>query len=193
MFRFKSGFTLIELLVVITLIGISITLATPSWDKVSQKRRVTNVAEQATAFLVLAQGEAQKRNQPVSLSYHRSGNRDWCIGATVGADGCDCAETDPASAQYCAIDGIANTLQAPDFPLLNLLDAVDTQPNGGDSHVTFDPIRGILQPAGDSLQLTFESERGAFRLRIRLGPTGLLMVCSPDVDKKVAGYATCAS
>ena len=193
MFRFKPGFTLIELLVVITLIGISITLATPSWDQVSQKRRVTNVAEQAAAFLVLAQGEAQKRNQPVSLSYNRSGNRDWCVGATVGADSCDCKETDPAAAQYCAVDGTANTLQATDFPFLNLLDAADTQPNGGDGHVTFDPIRGILQPAGDSLQLTFASERGAFRLRIRLGPTGLMTICSPDTDRKVAGYAPCAS
>lgn len=193
MFQSRSGFTLIELLVVITLIGISITIAIPSWDKASQKRRVSNGAEQTWAFLVLAQGEAQKRNQPVSLSYNRSGNQDWCIGAAVGTGGCDCTETDPNSAQYCAIDGVASTLQSSEFPLLNLLDAADTQPNGGDSHVSFDPIRGILQPAGDSLRLTLESDHGAFQLRLVLGPTGLMMICSPDTDRKVAGYAPCSS
>ena len=191
MFRFKYGFTLIELLVVITLIGVSITLVTPSWDRAHQKRRVTNAAEQAAAFLVLAQGEAQKRNQAVSLSYNRSGNQEWCVGAAINPSGCDCTETDTSSAQYCSMDGVANALQSADYPFLNLLDVVDSQPGGGDSHVTFDPIRGILQPAGDSLRMTFESERAAFRLRVSLGPTGLLMICSPEVDKQVAGYPVC--
>ena len=191
MFKFKSGFTLIELLVVITLIGISITLATPSWDRAHQKRRVTNAAEQAAAFLVLAQGEAQKRNQAVSLSYNRSGNREWCVGAAVNPSACDCTETDTLSAQYCSMDGVTSVLQSTDHPFLNLLDVVDSQPGSGDSHVTFDPIRGILQPAGDSLRMTFESERGAFRLRVSLGPTGLLMICNPEADKQVTGYPAC--
>lgn len=191
MFRFKSGFTLVELLVVITIVAISITFVSPSWDKASQKRRVANAAEQAAAFVALAQGEAQKRNQPVSVSYSRSGNRQWCLGAAVGAGGCDCTETDTASAQYCAMDGVVTTFQAADYPLLNLLDADDGQPNGGDSRITFDPIRGILQPAGDRLQLTLESERGAYRLRLGLGPTGLLTLCNPDTDRRVAGYAIC--
>ena len=123
MFGTKSGFTLIELLVVITLIGISITLVTPSWDRASQKRRVTNAAEQAASFLALAQGEAQKRNQPVSLSFSRSADQQWCIGAVASAGGCDCTETDTSSARYCALDGVASSVQAADHPFLNLIDA----------------------------------------------------------------------
>ncbi len=75
MSRKYSGFTLIELVVVITIIGLAITLATPSWDVVSQKRKLTNATEQVASLLVVAQSEAQKRNQAVSLAFSRSGNQ----------------------------------------------------------------------------------------------------------------------
>jgi type IV fimbrial biogenesis protein FimT len=191
--RNRSGFTLIELLVVITLISICITLATPSWKKVGQKRQITNVTEQVASFLAVAQSEAQKRNQPVSLSFNRSGTRDWCVGAVLGANACDCTETDTGSAQYCVIDGNPSNMQASEFDSLNLIAATDTQPGSGDSGITFDPVRGILQPAGDSLQFIFESSEGHFRLRLQVNPAGLLSICSPDSSKIVGGYSTCAS
>lgn len=191
MFRNRSGFTIIELLVVIAIIGISLTLAAPSWEKVSQKRRLTNVAEQVAAFMVTAQSEAQKRNQALSLSFSRTSNQDWCAGAVLGVAGCDCTETDVGSAQFCAVDGNPMSVHATEFPLLNLLEATDVHPGSGDSIITFDPIRGILQPAGDRLQFTFESGDGHFQLRVRIGPTGMLAICSPDANKKVSGYHAC--
>lgn len=186
------GFTLIELLVVITLIGISLTLAVPSWEQVSQKRRLTNVTEQVAAFLSTAQSEAQKRNQPVSLSFNRSGNQNWCIGTSLGTTACDCTETDPAAERFCAVDGNPSHIQATGFRFSKLLAATDGQPDGGDSKVTFDPIRGILQPAGDKLQFTFESSGGYFQLKLALSPTGLLSICHPDSIRKVGGYKACS-
>ena len=193
MFRNRLGFTLIELLVVITLIGISLTLAVPSWEQVSQKRRVTNATEQVAAFLSVAQSEAQKRNQPVSLSYNHSGDQNWCIGIVLGEGACDCTETNPGSAQYCAIDGAPSLVKAGTFQFLNLIEATDTQPAGGDSPITFDPIRGILQPAGDKLQFTFESSGGYYQLRLVVSPTGLLTICNSGDDQVVGGYAQCVS
>ena len=193
MSRNNSGFTLIELIVVITIIGLAITLATPSWDQVSQKRKITNAAEQVAALLVVAQSEAQKRNQPVSLAFNRNGNQNWCIGVSLSANGCDCRVTDSSSAQYCTIDGTSHSLAATAFNSLNLTEALDTQPGSGDSYITFDPVRGILQPPGDKLQLTFESTGGYYSLRMIIGPTGLLRICNPDTDKAVAGYRACTS
>ena len=132
MFRNRLGFTLIELLVVITLIGISLTLAAPSWEQVSQKRRVTNATEQVAAFLSVAQSEAQKQNQHVSLSFNRSGDQNWCIGTVLALDACDCTETDPASEQYCAIDGAPTRIEANSFQFIHLIEATDSQPTGGD-------------------------------------------------------------
>ena len=193
MSRKYSGFTLIELVVVITIIGLAITLATPSWDVVSQKRKLTNGTEQVAALLVVAQSEAQKCNQAVSLVYSRSSDQNWCIGAVLSTGGCDCTETDTSSAQFCSIDGTSNSLSAASFGALSLIEAMDTQPSTGDSRVTFDPVRGILEPAGDMLQLTFESEGGRYQLRLVLGPTGLMRICNPDTDKAVAGYSTCTA
>jgi type IV fimbrial biogenesis protein FimT len=193
MSRKYSGFTLIELVVVITIIGLAITLATPSWDVVSQKRKLTNATEQVASLLVVAQSEAQKRNQAVSLAFSRSGNQNWCIGAVLSPNGCDCTETDTSAAQFCTIDGTSNSLSATSFSAVNLIDAMDTQPGTGDSFITFDPVRGILQPAGDKLQMIFESGGGRYQLQLVLGPTGLLRICNPDTDKAVAGYSTCTT
>jgi len=191
MLRKKLGFTLIELLVVITLIGISVTIAVPSWEQVSQKRRLTSATEQVAALLAVAQSEAQKRNQAVSLAFSRSGDNNWCVGAITGPSGCDCTETDTTSAQFCSIDNTPHRIEASSFQFLKLIEASDTQPGEGDSYITFDPVRGILQPAGDKLQLTFESSGGYYQLRLVIGPTGLLSICNSGEDRIVGGYGTC--
>jgi type IV fimbrial biogenesis protein FimT len=191
MIQNKSGFTLIELLVVIAVIGISVSLAVPSWEQVSQKRNLTNATEQIAAVMAVVQTEAQKRNLPISMAFDRSGGQSWCVGAVVGATGCDCRETNPASAQFCTVDGTPSSVGSATFESLNLIEATDSQPAGGDSFITFDPVRGILQPAGDKLQFTFESVNGHFQLRLTISPTGLLRVCNPQTNKQVGGYKTC--
>ena len=186
----KSGFTLIELLVVLAVIGISISLAVPSWGLVSQKRSLTNATEQVAAFLAIAQTEAQKRNQAVSLAFNRTGDQDWCVGKTMGQKVCDCM--DAASAQYCTIDGTFSSLGSDSLSSLKLIEAKDTQPTSGDTFITFDPVRGILQPVGDKLQLTFESTGGHYQLRLSISPTGLLKICNPEgTMMMVGGYAKC--
>lgn len=191
MFENKSGFTLIELLVVIAIIGISVTLAVPSWNQANQKRGLTNAAEQVAAFLSVAQSEAQKRNQAVSLSFNRSDDQSWCIGTLVGSSGCDCRETDPGSAQYCSMDGQPSSIGATSFGYLKLIEATDGQPGDGDSYITFDPVRGILQPSGDKLNLTFESAGRSHQLRVHVSPTGLVKICNSDSNRTVGGYKAC--
>ena len=187
----KSGFTLIELLVVLAVIGISITLAVPGWGLVSQKRSLTNAAEQVAAFLATAQTEAQKRNEAVSLAFNRTDDQSWCVGTSLGPTGCDCTETDPTSNQYCTINGTSSRLGSATLQSLKLIGAQDTQPSSGDSYITFDPVRGILQPVGDKLLLTFESTGGHYQLRVSISPTGLMKICNPTDTGIVGGYAIC--
>jgi len=193
MLRYESGFTLIELLVVITLIGVSISLAVPSWDQISQKRSLTNGTEQVAALLSVAQSEAQKMNSPISLAFSRTGNQEWCVGASEGSSACDCTETDTTDSDFCAVDGVPRMIDSTTFRLLSLTEASDTQPDDGDSFITFDPVRGILEEAGDRLQFTFESMDGHFQLQLVISPTGLLTICNSGGDRTVGGYPACVS
>jgi hypothetical protein len=111
----------------------------------------------------------------------------------VGSSGCDCSETDTGSDQYCTIDGTAASIGSASFSAINLIEASDSQPAGGNSFITFDPVRGILQPNGDRLQLTFESSGGYFQLRVFISPTGLLKICNSNIEKQVGGYPSCTA
>ena len=166
MYQKRSGFTLIELLVVVALIGVSVTLAVPSWQQVIQKRNLTSATEQVAASMSFAQTEAQKRNRTISLAFSRTDSLEWRVGTALGASGCDCSETNPESPGFCTIDGTPSSIRAGSFKFLSLIEAADSQPDGGNSFITFDPLRGILQPPGDMLQLTFESTNGYFQLRL---------------------------
>ena len=91
----RAGFTLMELMVVIAIIGLSLSLTVPSWNRAVQKRLVTQAAEEVSALLVVGQSEAIARNQQVSLSFTRVDDFDWCVGASLGAVACDCTQGDP--------------------------------------------------------------------------------------------------
>jgi prepilin-type N-terminal cleavage/methylation domain-containing protein len=189
----NAGFTLLELVVVIVIIAIALTLAVPSWDRATQKRLVTQAAEEASAFLVTGQGEAIAQGLPVSLVVSRTGDTEWCVGAALGEAGCDCTEVDTSAASFCAIDGAPRRLTSADLPRVHLLVGQDRLPGSGDGRIVIDTVRGILEPPGDGMTLRFASRGGTYRLDARLGPTGLLWVCSPDADTAVPGYEACPS
>ena len=68
------GFTLIELLVTITLIGILIALAVPSFSTWIHNTQVRTVAEALQNGVRLAQSEALRRNQQVVMSFTNDAN-----------------------------------------------------------------------------------------------------------------------
>ena len=187
----SRGFTLIELMTVIVLIAVALVLSVPSWDHATQKRRITGAAEQVAAMVTTAQSEAIKRNQPVSLAFQRLATDNWCIGMAVGDGGCDCMESNPAAAGFCAIEGAPSRHVAGDFQGVLLRSALDNAPGAGDGRIVFDPVRGILTPVGDRLALAFESQGNDFQLDVRMSSTGLMRVCNPGVTHKVPGYLSC--
>lgn len=185
------GFTLVELMVVLAIIGIALVLSMPSWDSSVNKRRVTAAGEQLASSLSIAQTESIKRNQPFSVSFTRNSAVDWCVGSALGDAGCDCEETDPLAAAYCAIDGAPARWTNDDFPLVQMLLAEDQLPGSGDARIVFDPVRGILEPVGDRLSLRLLSGNGEFALEVRVAPTGLLRICNPDTDLATPGFSSC--
>lgn len=180
------GFSLIEVMMSLVLMGIGMALALPSYRDMVEKRQITNGAEQLASFINTAQGVAMKTNQVVTVSYSRSDDDDWCIGAVSGETPCDCTESNTAAADYCQIASqsfILNNEHAADRDLVHSVT--------GDGAYAFDPIRGLFMDLDDSLTMELRSQNEAFRLNVMVNNTGRVILCSSSSDHAIPGYQLC--
>jgi len=63
-----TGFTAIELMTTIAVLGLIVTLAVPSFNNFVVKNQVNSAATEILTNLLLARGEAAKRNTSVSIT-----------------------------------------------------------------------------------------------------------------------------
>ncbi|MFC1689396.1 GspH/FimT family pseudopilin [Pseudomonadota bacterium] len=184
----SRGFTLVEVMMTIVLLAIGMALAIPSYRDMVEKRQITNGAEQLASFINTAQGVAMKTNQVVTVSYSRSDDNDWCVGAVSGTTACDCTENSVDAADYCQIASqpfILNNGHAGDLELMHDMK--------GDGAYAFDPIRGLFMDLDDSLTVELRSPSEDFRLNLVVNSTGRVTLCSQDSEHGIPGYDTCAA
>lgn len=85
--RNKSlGVTLIELIVTISIAGILLSIAIPSFSSVINSIRLTTYANEWVATLNLARSEAVKRGRQVSIRRKGNTNQNWDLGWDVFTD-----------------------------------------------------------------------------------------------------------
>ena len=103
----SQGFTLIEVLIVMVIVAIGVAIAVPSFRPAIEKRQLVSAAEEVVSFMEIAQGEAMKRNEKVTVSWSSPGshNVNWCIGASSPPKTapCDCMETTHHGECACAL------------------------------------------------------------------------------------------
>ena len=180
------GFSVIELMIALVLLAISAALALPSYREMVEKRQITYGAEKLMAFVNATQSESIKQNSILTVSYSRTAENDWCVGAVLGDAACDCEETSVVAADYCAIDSQAWVITNSDAGNRDLVTSVT-----GDGSYSFDPVRGLLIDLDDSLTVDMRSNSDLFNLRLSVSATGQVSLCSPDSDHDVPGYAAC--
>jgi type IV fimbrial biogenesis protein FimT len=180
------GFTTIELLVAITLLGIVLSLALPSYREMVEKRQLTQGAEQIFAFMNSMQSIASRSNSPVTVSYARAANNDWCVGAILGETPCDCNELVSSEADFCSINGSANRLGNEHTGNVGIMNAVS-----GDGAYAYDPVRGLMADLDDAVEMTLHSPNNSYQLRLIVSNTGHAVLCSTDADHNVPGYPVC--
>ncbi len=181
-----AGFTIIELMVTLTLFAITMALALPSYQVSLEKRRLTSAAEQLEAFVNFGQLEATRRNEPVTLSYNRVSHYDWCVGVVVGEDACDCEETVTSESDFCDVDNVPRILANTDFHDADLVHKIE-----GNNSLTFDPIRGILNDAGDVMTIELHTDSRDYKINLMVNTTGDVTLCSKDADHDLSGYDIC--
>jgi type IV fimbrial biogenesis protein FimT len=197
----QRGVTLVELMITITVLGVALAIAIPSYTNVRNKRAVTNAAEQVSALLSTARSEAVRRNTTVTVTLNRTFT-SWCAGMADNTTAtCDCAN--PAAANFCDLDDIDASLTTDDT--IYLLKSADFELIGmplvygaGASQVTplrltFDPVRGLLSNAnaqGGRVLLT--SVNNKYSLQVMMGVNGRVRVCNPTSGKEVPGFSNCS-
>lgn len=180
------GFSLVEVMMSLVLMGIGMALALPSYTDMVEKRQVTNGAEQLAAFINTAQGVAMKTNQVVTVSYTRTADDEWCIGAISGETACVCTQTNTAAADYCQIDAQPFLIHQGHAADRDLMHAVV-----GNGSYAFDPVRGLFLDLDDTLTLELRSQSDKFRLNLMVNNTGRVTLCSASADHAVPGYGAC--
>lgn len=182
----QRGFSIIEIMMSMLLVAIGMALALPSYRDMVEKRQVTNGAEQVASFINTAQGVAMKTNEVVTVSYSRTDDDEWCIGAISGEVACDCTVTDTTALNYCQIASqpfVLNNSHANDRELVHSVT--------GDGAYAFDPIRGLFMDLGDSLTMELRSPSDQFRLNVMVNNTGRVILCSESSDHAIPGYQLC--
>ena len=180
------GFTLVELMVAITLIGIVVSLALPSYSVMIEKRKLTSSAQQLSAFINQGHTEAARRNQAVSISYWRGDHDTWCVGAALGEVGCVCTQTNSEESDYCAIEGVKHVLGNADFGDRELVHNMD-----GDGTFSFDPFRGSLLEDDDDMFIELHTDSRDYKINLEVNESGNVRLCSKDELHDLPGYEVC--
>ena len=84
--RWARGFTLIELMITVTILGILLSLAAPSFSTFIAEQRLKNASFELQGALMLARNAAMTRGLPASVSVSAK-NSDWSNGWTVATGG----------------------------------------------------------------------------------------------------------
>ncbi|MGZ8945652.1 MAG: GspH/FimT family pseudopilin [Methylococcaceae bacterium] len=98
------GFTLIELLIVISIIGITLSIAVPSFQALIASNRLTTSANSLVSALQLAKSEAIKSNRLVIVSRNSTWASGWVVFADNNQDGAQATDgTEPTISSFDAL------------------------------------------------------------------------------------------
>lgn len=173
-FRRNRGLTLIDCMIVLTIAGILLTGAVPSWSRAFADKRLVGEAEQIATAIQFARSETVARNAAVSFSI---------LNTPTGAS-CHVVHTGQAADCACADDGTAGCT-APDSTLLSVaLHATSTRASLAHS-IRFDPRNGTATPTGT---VVVRSDSGR-EVQNRVAITGRVRTCTTAAG--LAGMARC--
>lgn len=81
------GFTLVEVMITVSILGVLMAIALPSFNELIKNNRRTVVVNELVSSLMLARAEAAKRGQAVSLCANTKAAPTTCVAGTDWDDG----------------------------------------------------------------------------------------------------------
>jgi type IV fimbrial biogenesis protein FimT len=172
--RRSRGFTLIDLMIVLTIVGILLGQAAPSWMRAFDDQKLRGEAQSVATALQVARSEAVARSQAVSLSILSTPSGATChLAHTGSANDCRCADDGRAS---CSAAGTVVTSGVHDPAVHATLSR----------SIRFDPRSGTATPTGT---VVVRSARG-HEIQHRVAITGRVHTCA--ATEGLHGLSPCA-
>ena len=176
-FPAMRGFTLIELMISVTVLGVLLAIAAPSFNNFFDRYRVKRAADTFSSFLINTKSEAIKRNATVRVVFQTPDSGvTWCAGMTM-ATTCDCTV---GSASPCQIDAVDRLVRGTDFRGILLNNPADN------AMFSFTPLRGAVTSGNVQVQ-----SAGGLQIRVTVAGTGRIRLCSPSGSGNIGGYPVC--
>lgn len=97
------GFTLIELMIVLSIVGITLGMAVPSFQNIIASNRLTSAANNLLSALQLAKSEAIKTNYLTIVSKNTSWANGWIVFADKNQNGSQDIATEPTISSFDAL------------------------------------------------------------------------------------------
>jgi type IV fimbrial biogenesis protein FimT len=171
--RRNRGLTLIDFMIVLTIAGILLSSAVPSWSRAFADKRLMGESDLIVAAVQLARTETVSRNEGVSFSILR----------TPGGASCHVVHTGQASDCTCADNGTAQCA-APGTLITAAVHHAALQASISHS-IRFDPRNGTATPTGT---VVVRSDSGR-ELQNRVAITGRVRTCA--IGDGLAGVVRC--
>lgn len=166
----QKGFTLIELMIAITILGLLLAMAMPSYAIWIQNTRIRSAAESFVNGLQLARNEAVRRNANVEF-VAAGGDSAWSVQCVVITPGCPDIN---AIQSRSAGEGSSST--------------VTVTPSNGNT-IQFDsfgrmssPVPGVGSTVSFDIDNTVLSASDSRNLRITIDTGGNIRMCDPNVS-----------
>jgi len=169
--RTQTAFTLIELLVALTVLGILVGFAVPTFREFTRNNRITAVHNDLTTAFTVARSEALKRSVPVSICASTDGescatNTDWVSGWVVFTDAA----------------GVAGQVDAPDQVLQSWTTgaSADLVIDTDQDFIQYAPSGTVLPDTTSTFGVFAEGCAGHHGRRLDVMPSGSLTATRQD-------------
>lgn len=200
----EKGVTLLELLIAMSILGVIITVAVPSFSEFGDTQRLIGATEQIFGHIQQARSESVTGNTRSYIKFDVDGTASWEYGFSTVSGTCNLTVTNPTTANACVTvvddgdgsvdpgDGSVDT----DDLILNRFTSDewgDVKLNinsfsSGTTQINFDPVRGT----SSSGEINLESGVGK-RLNIEMSLLGRPTICVPSssITSTVGNYSGC--
>jgi len=178
--------TLIEITVVLLVLGVLVTLATPSLRGMIELQRLRSINSELVTDLQFARTEAISRNVPTTVKFSQNGQVTcYTIFRGSNTSSCDCTNGVGGACTGAAVGREIRTVQIARSTGITLAKVGTTLPNQFEYDPLTGGIRGISSDGSSMIPITYAldlkgSAAGRGWLRTVVSQAGRPTVCSKD-------------